>query len=103
MIALPGHPREHQPELRHVEFLIACPGCGVPAEIAERFVLPSTDGPIEHVAVNCVAGHHYRMAADRLPTEQLQRVTRSSVPYDRPGDVRGTQQYGALVSREPRS
>ena len=50
-----------------METLIECPGCGVLAEIAERFVLSSTEGPVEHIAVDCAAGHHYRMAADRLP------------------------------------
>jgi hypothetical protein len=48
-----------------VQTVISCPGCGVPAEIADRFSLPSTDGPVEHVVVDCAAGHHYRMAADR--------------------------------------
>ena len=44
-----------------------CPGCGAPAEITERFILASTDGPVAHVALSCAGGHHYRMAADRLP------------------------------------
>jgi hypothetical protein len=47
--------------------ITSCPGCGAPAEIIERFTLASTDGPVVHVAVRCVIGHHYRMAADRLP------------------------------------
>lgn len=47
--------------------LIACPDCGAPAEIAERFSLPSTDGPVPHIVVDCAAGHHFRMAEDRLP------------------------------------
>jgi len=45
--------------------IVACPQCRVPAEITERFSLPSTDGPVAHVAVSCAAGHHFRMAADR--------------------------------------
>ena len=53
-----------------MQTVISCPGCGVPAEIADRFSLPSTDGPVEHVVVDCAAGHHYRMAADRLPARQ---------------------------------
>jgi hypothetical protein len=48
--------------------VISCPGCGVPAEITERFSLPSTDGPVAHVAVCCAVGHQFRMAADRLLT-----------------------------------
>jgi hypothetical protein len=47
--------------------VISCPDCGVPAEITDRFSLASTDGPVGHVAVCCAAGHHFRMAADRLP------------------------------------
>ena len=54
--------------------VIPCPDCGVPAEVTERFSLPSTDGPVRHVALSCAAGHHFRMAVDRLPAlaqEQL--------------------------------
>jgi hypothetical protein len=50
-----------------MQTLVSCPDCGVLAEITERFRLPSTDGPVEHIAVRCAAGHHFRMAADRLP------------------------------------
>jgi hypothetical protein len=46
---------------------LTCPGCGAPAEITERFMLASTDGPVAHVAVSCADGHHYRMAAEKLP------------------------------------
>ena len=53
--------------------IIACPQCRVPAEITERFSLPSTDGPVAHVAVGCAAGHHFRMAADRLPAHPQAR------------------------------
>ena len=53
-----------------------CPGCGVPAEITERFILASTDGPITHVAVCCVGGHHYRMEADRLPADPSRAALR---------------------------
>jgi hypothetical protein len=49
--------------------LTSCPACGVPAEIVERFMLGSTDGPIEHVCLTCVGGHCFRMPADRLPPE----------------------------------
>jgi hypothetical protein len=45
----------------------ACPQCRMPAEITDRFSLPSTDGPVAHVAVSCAAGHHFRMPAGRLP------------------------------------
>jgi len=47
--------------------LTSCPECRAPAEITEHFTLASTDGPVAHVAVSCLAGHHYRMPADKLP------------------------------------
>jgi hypothetical protein len=49
---------------------ISCPDCAVPAEITERFSLPSTDGAVDHIAMRCAAGHCFRMAADRLPSHQ---------------------------------
>ena len=50
---------------------ITCPGCGAAAEITEHFTLASTDGPVAHVALSCAGGHHYRMAADKLPASPL--------------------------------
>ena len=47
--------------------LTSCPECHAPAEVTDRFTLASTDGPVAHVAVSCLAGHHYRMPADKLP------------------------------------
>lgn len=49
--------------------LVGCPECASPAEITDRFVLPSTAGPVVHVVIDCAAGHHFRMAADRLPAD----------------------------------
>ena len=46
---------------------ITCPGGGAAAEITERFTLASTDGPVAHVAMSCVGGHHYRMARTGSP------------------------------------
>jgi hypothetical protein len=46
--------------------VIACPECGLPAEVTERFSLSSTDGPVEHVALACVDGHYFRTSADRV-------------------------------------
>jgi hypothetical protein len=54
--------------------VISCPDCDVPAEITERFSLPSTDGAVDHIVVRCAAGHCFRMAADRLPAHQQQEL-----------------------------
>lgn len=37
--------------------LTGCPECGGTAEIEHRTVLPSTDGPIEHVKIRCLNRH----------------------------------------------
>jgi hypothetical protein len=58
-----------------VPCLLSCPDCGLPAEITELFTLRSTDGPVEHVGLACVAGHGFRLAADRLPAESRVLVT----------------------------
>ena len=47
--------------------LVACPECASPAEMTDRFVLPSTAGRVGHVVIDCAAGHHFRMASSRLP------------------------------------
>ena len=53
---------------------ISCPDCDVPAEITERFSLPSTDGAVDHIVVRCAGGHCFRMAADRLSSHQQQEL-----------------------------
>ena len=56
-----------------------CPECGAPAEVTDRFVLESTDGPIEHVRVRC-AGMHWFLTA----TESLARHRAAQTPVRRP-------------------
>ena len=40
--------------------LTACPepGCDLPAEVVDTYVLDSTSGPVTHVATACLARHH---------------------------------------------
>jgi hypothetical protein len=47
-----------------------CPqeGCAVPAEVVDRRVLESTDGPIEHIRVVCLVGHRFFMPTEMLST-----------------------------------
>lgn len=59
--------------------LTSCPECGQVAEITRRAVLESTDGPIEHAAVRCAAGHTLM-----LPTADLERVSHSTPPAASP-------------------
>ena len=39
--------------------LTSCPDCGAPAEVIDRFALPSTDGPVEHVRTYCLRRHWF--------------------------------------------
>ena len=49
--------------------LTPCPECGVPAEIQDRRMLPSTDGPTEHAKIRCLAGHWFFMELAALPAQ----------------------------------
>lgn len=50
--------------------MIDCPECGLPAEVLDRYVLESTDGPIEHVKIKCVQGHWFNCDLERLVTHE---------------------------------
>ena len=45
---------------------IACPECGLPAHIIERFALNGTDGLVGHVKMVCAAGHVRTPRLDRV-------------------------------------
>jgi hypothetical protein len=47
--------------------LVVCPDCAAPAEVVDRFTLRSTDGPVEHVKVACLARHWFLLPAASLP------------------------------------
>jgi hypothetical protein len=46
--------------------IVDCPECTAPAEVVGRFVLESTDGPIEHAIVLCLQRHRFTMLVERL-------------------------------------
>ena len=48
--------------------LVGCPACAAPAEIVDRYVLESTDGPIEHATVVCAVKHRFTVLVERLAT-----------------------------------
>jgi hypothetical protein len=43
-----------------------CPTCNFPAEIVERWIMESTDGPIEHVFIRCPEGHWFKCSVEFL-------------------------------------
>ena len=64
-----------------------CPDCGALAEVTDRFALESTDGPIEHVRVQCVARHWFLMPTGSLARHRA--AERPAVPAPR-APARGT-------------
>jgi hypothetical protein len=75
--------------------IIACPQCGAPAEITDRFWLDSTDGPIQHLQTICVSKH---WLTPRAETVHQQRPATRSQPRDTavllgPGPAGGTRQH----------
>jgi len=77
-----------------------CPQCGAPAEITDRFTLASTDGPIEHVAMECAASHHFRLPITMLPgasaeNDQTQAISPRPLPrHTVPGSNRAQHGEG---------
>ena len=73
-----NHLLDHLPPLQltsHEAF--ACPTCGGRADVLWRDVFDSTDGPVEHVKIQCANRHWYLM-----PSEDLDRHT-AEVPAPR--------------------
>jgi hypothetical protein len=66
--------RDTGQEVRLVLTLISCPECFVAAEVTDRFSLPGTGGPVDHVALRCAAGHHFRMPTDMLPAQEQEQL-----------------------------
>ncbi|HMM95768.1 hypothetical protein [Phycicoccus sp.] len=46
-----------------------CPECGHPAELVDRCVLESTEGPVEHAHVRCVLRHRFWLPVEYLTRE----------------------------------
>lgn len=72
----------------------ACPECALPAEVTDRHVLESTDGPVEHARVQCVGGHVFN-----LPVAMLAGAP--AAPADRGARVVHPVSSAAKSSRPP--
>ena len=65
--------------------LTTCPECGATAQIEQRHVLESTDGPIEHAKIRCVSGHWFflSVAALTVAVRLLPDAPRAAGPVGR--------------------
>jgi hypothetical protein len=54
-----------------MQHIIHCPqpGCGVPAQIVDRWVWASSDGPVERVKTWCANRHWFTPTLDTLTTQ----------------------------------
>ena len=59
-----------------------CPDCGAPTEVTDRSVLESTDGPIEHVRLQCLRRHWFLMSTGSL--ERFRAPVRPAAPAAAP-------------------
>ena len=46
--------------------------CGLPAEILRRFIMASTDGPLESVTIKCPVGHFFCAPVEFLSLQSNQ-------------------------------
>lgn len=60
--------------------LAVCPECAAPAEVVDRFTLPGTDGPVEHVKVACLARHWFLLPTASLPVVQALDIRSQAGP-----------------------
>ncbi len=59
--------------MTHTSEYVGCPECRAPAEIVDRFVLDSTDGPLEHLKLWCVTGRWFTALTANLPATSMGR------------------------------
>jgi hypothetical protein len=52
--------------------IVACPECGLPAEVVDRVAVTSTAGPVELRRTLCVRRHWYMMADSSAPLRVYQ-------------------------------
>jgi hypothetical protein len=62
--------------------------CGLPAEVRRRFIMDSTDGPLESAMIRCPAGHVFNGPIEFLSyvTHQTARRSKSADRGTGPGD-----------------
>lgn len=60
-----------------------CPVCGSLAEIVRRDVLESTDGPVEHAQVRCVARHFFYLPVSSLDLRPRGPISRGVARTER--------------------
>ena len=60
-----------------------CPECGRPSEVQWRAVMESTDGPIEHVRIQCVGRHWFLLPVSWLDRRSRARARARATGHER--------------------
>ena len=63
--------------------------CGLPAEVHCRFIMDSTDGPIESAMIRCPAGHRFNGPIEFLTYDKAAPSRGNKLGLSEPAD-RGT-------------
>lgn len=58
--------------------------CGLPAEVRRRFIMRSTDGPLESVMIRCPAGHFFNAPIEFLKIDEHPGTAPGRPAQDRP-------------------
>ena len=81
--------------------------CGLPAEVSRRFIMRSTDGPMESAMIRCPAGHWFNGPIEFLTwddTDKREPGTAAAAPSARrdslTGDHDGLDRRGGSAVRE---
>jgi hypothetical protein len=62
--------------------IVACPdpACAVPAEVLDRWSWASTDGPLEHIRVQCVNRHVFTVPVQAAWGTRVGGTVRDQAP-----------------------
>jgi hypothetical protein len=79
------------------EMFLDCPACldnqglvrcGLPAEVKSRFIMSSTDGPLESAMIRCPAGHFFNGPIEFLSLENHPGTAQGRPALNRPQQAR---------------
>jgi len=60
--------------------------CGLPAEVTRRFLMNSTDGPLESATVRCPAGHFFNGPIEFLTYDKRECAAGGDDRFAQPAD-----------------
>jgi len=60
--------------------------CGLPAEVKRRFIMNSTDGPLESAMIRCPAGHSFNGPIEILTCGKHESAAGEDDRFSQPAD-----------------